>query len=170
MKKILPIILLLIFLGHYPVLGQLKNQDKPIQIKQELMRPAQDQFLGLSIFDPSKFSMQHSFSMSYFSLGGKGVSQGLYLNTMTYQISSPLLLKLQWGIQNVPYNSLAKNNPAFQGGFFLSGAELQYKPSDKFEMRLQFNSAPSYMYNSYMYDNPFRSYRRSIWNLDEDNK
>lgn len=168
MKKILPIILFLIFLGHYPVVGQLKNQDKPIQIKQELMRPAPDRFLGLGIFDPSKFSMQHSFSMSYFSLGGKGLSQGLYLNTMTYQLSSPLLLKLQWGIQNFPTNSLAKNNPAFQGGFFLSGAELQYKPSDKLEMRLQFNSMPNYMYNSYMYDNPFRPYRSSMWNWDQD--
>ena len=66
MKKILPIILLVALLGSYPVFGQLKNQDKPIQIKQELMRPIQDRFLGLSIFDPSKFSMQHSFSMSYF--------------------------------------------------------------------------------------------------------
>jgi len=160
---------LLIILSHFPVWGQLKNQDKPIQIKQELIRPSQDKFLGLSIFDPSKFSMQHSFSMSYFSLGGKGVSQGLYLNTMTYQISSPLLLRLQWGIQNFPYNSLAKNNPAFQGGFFLSGAELQYKPSDKLEMKLQFNSMPGY-YNSYMYDNPFRPYRRSILNWDEDYK
>ena len=170
MKKILPIILLVALLGSYPVFGQLKNQDKPIQIKQELMRPIQDRFLGLSIFDPSKFSMQHSFSMSYFSLGGRGVSQGLYLNTMTYQVSSPLLLKLQWGIQNFPYNSLAKNNPAFQGGFFLSGAELQYKPSDKLEMRIQFNRMPGNMYNSYMYDNPFRPYRRSMWNWDEENK
>jgi len=170
MKKILPIILLLILIGHSPIFGQLKNQDKPLQIKQELMRPAQDRFLGLGIFDPSKFSMQHSFSMSYFSVGGKGLSQGLYLNTMTYQFSSPLLLKLQWGIQNFPTNSLAKNNPAFQGGFFLSGAELQYKPSDKLEMRLQFNSMPSYMYNSYMYDNPFRPYRSSMWNWDQDDK
>ena len=148
--------------------GQLKRQDKPIEIKQEIVRPFQDRTFGLSIFDPTKFNMDHSFSMSFFSIGGKGVSQGLYLNTMSYQLSSPLLLKLQWGIQNFPYNSLAKNNPAFKGGFFLSRAELQYKPNDKLEMRLQFNRMPNYMYNSYMYENPFRSHRRSLWNWDEE--
>ena len=84
--------------------GQLKRQDKPIEIKQEIVRPFQNRTFGLSIFDPTKFNMDHSFSMSFFSIGGKGVSQGLYLNTMSYQLSSPLLLKLQWGIQNFPYN------------------------------------------------------------------
>lgn len=170
MKKNIIILMTVVCFAPNIIFGQLKNQDKPIQIKQEIVRPIQDRSLGLSIFDPSKFNMYHSFSMSFFSMGDKGVSQGLYLNTMTYQLASPLLLKLQWGIQNFPYNSLAKNHPAFQGGFFLSGAELQYKPSDKLEMRLQFNSMPGYMYNSYLYENPFRPYRRSLWNWDEENK
>jgi hypothetical protein len=168
MKKSVILIMLIFALAPYAVLGQLKSQDKPTQIKQEIIRSHQNQYLGLSIFDPSKFSMSHSFSMSYFSVGGKGVSQGLYLNTLSYQIANPLLLRVQWGIQNYPYNSLAKNHPAFQSGFFLSGAELQYKPSDKLEMSLQFNSMPNYMYNSYLYDSPFRPYRSSMWNSDEE--
>ncbi len=167
MKKILISLVVIISIIPLTVLGQLKRQDKPVQIKQELSQPFKDQFIGLSIFDPSKFSMSHSISMSYFSLGGKGVSQSLYLNTMTYQIASPLLLKVQWGIQNFPYNALAKNHPAFQSGFFLSGAELKYKPNDKFEMKLQYNSMPSYMYNRYWYENPFRPYRRSIWDEEQ---
>jgi len=170
MKKLFIILIAIVFFAPNIILGQLKNQDKPIQINQEIVRPIQDRSFGLSIFDPSKFNMYHSFSMSFFSMGGKGVSQGLYLNTMTYQLASPLLLKLQWGIQNFPYNSLAKDHPAFQNGLFLSGAELQYKPSDKLEMRLQFNRMPAYMYNSYMYENPFQPYRRSLWNWDEENK
>lgn len=152
---------------HYAVFGQLKSQDKPAQIKHEIIRPNQNSLIGLSIFDPSKFSMSHSFSMSFFSIGGKGVSQGLYLNTLSYQIANPLLLRVQWGIQNYPYNSLAKNHPAFQSGFFLSGAELQYKPSDKLEMKLQFNSMPNYMYNGYWYENPYRPYWNSFGNEDE---
>jgi len=167
MKKNLIFIMLIFAFAPYTVLGQLKSQDKPAQIKQEIVQPYQNQFLGLSIFDPSKFSMSHSFSMSFFSVGGKGVSQGLYLNTLSYQIANPLLLRVQWGIQNYPYNSLAKNHPALQSGFFLSGAELQYKPSDKLEMRLQFNSRPHYMYNGYWYQNPYRSHWSSFENEDE---
>ncbi|UCE05787.1 MAG: hypothetical protein JSW07_19685 [bacterium] len=159
MKKIFIFTVLIVSFIPVLVFGQLKSQDKPVQIKQEITRPFRDQFIGLSIFNPLKFSMSHSISMSYFSLGGKGISQSLYLNTMTYQIASPLLLRVQWGIQNFPYNSLAKNHPAFKSGFFLSGAELQYKPNDKFEMKLQFNSMPGYMYNPYLYENPYRPYR-----------
>jgi len=167
MKKIFIFTVIIVLIIPYLVFGQLKSQDKPVRIKQEIVQPIQDKFLGLSIFDPSKFSMSHSISMSYFTLGGKGISQSLYLNTMSYQIASPLLLRVQWGIQNFPYNTLAKNNPVFESGLFLSGAELQYKPSDKLEMRLQFNRMPNYMYNRYWYDNPLRPYRSSLWDWDE---
>jgi len=166
MNKILICAILIISLAPYAAFSQLKNQDKPVQIKQEIVQPIRDQFFGLSIFNPAKFTMSHSISMSYFSLGDKGISQSLYLNTMTYQITSPLLLKIQWGIQNFPYNTLAKNHPVFQSGLFLSGAELQYKPNEKFEIRLQYNSMPGYMYNRYWYDNPFRPYRSSLWEWD----
>jgi hypothetical protein len=164
MKKIALASMLL--LAMFPILawGQLKSQDVPTEIKDEITRPYSDQLFGLSIFDPSRFSMTHSLSMSYFSIGGKGISQSVYLNTMMYQIASPLLLKVQWGIQNFPYNSLAKNSPAFQNGFFFSGAQLTYKPSDKFEMRFEYNSLPNYMGNMYQYNNPFQPYRNSWWN------
>jgi len=169
MKRFFIAIMLISFLFPYAVFGQLKSQDKPVQIKHELIRSINDQFLGLSIFDPSRFHMSHSVSMSYFTLGGKGISQSLYLNTMSYQLSNPLLLKVQWGVQNFPYNSLAKNHPAFQSGFFFSGAELQYKPNDKFEMRLQYNRLPASMYysNHYWYDSPFRPYRSFLRDWDE---
>ncbi len=167
MKENIIFIMLIVFLVPCTVLGQLKSQAKPAQIKEEIVRPYQDQYSVFSIFNPSKFSMSHSFSMSFLSLGGKGISQGLYLNTLSYQIANPLLLRVQWGIQNYPYNSLAKNHPAFQSGFFLSGAELQYKPSDKLEMRLQFNNMPNYMYNNSWYQNPYRSYWNSFGDEDE---
>lgn len=166
MKKIYATILLL-FVIPLSVFGQLRDQDKPVPISQELIRPQDGGLFGLGILDPSRFNMSHSISMSYFSLGDAGVSQSLYLNTMTYQIASPLLLKLQWGIQSFPHNSFAKDHPAFKGGFFLSNAELKYKPSDKFEMKLQFNQSPYYMNNRYRYGNPFSSYRSSLWDDEE---
>jgi len=164
MRKLFILTLIVLSLIPYIVFGQLKRQDKSVEIKQEITKPFDNQFMELSIFDPSRFSMSHSISMSYFSMGGKGISQSLYLNTMTYQIASPLLLRVQWGIQNFPHNSLSQNNPLFQSGFFISGAELYYKPNNKFEMKFQYNRMPYSMYNnSYYYQNPFRPYRRSIW-------
>ncbi len=161
MKKIAIFILILAIMPSL-LRAQLKRQDVPAQIKQEITRPYSDQFLGFGWLDPARFSMSHSVSMSYFSIGGRGVSQSVYLNTLMYQIASPLLLKVQWGIQNFPYNSLAKNHPAFQNGFFLSGAQLTYKPSDKFEMRLEYNSLPAYSTGMYRYNNLFRP-RQDFW-------
>ena len=149
MRKLI-IALVIVFL-MLPSLSsaQLKRQDQPLSIREELIKPAND-FFGLSILDPSKLSISHSVSMSYFSIGGKGVAQNIYLNTLRYQIAPPLMLTVQWGIRQFPYNSLAKDSPLFKNGFFLSGAELRYKPSDKMEMSIQFNAMPGY-YNPYYY-------------------
>ncbi len=162
-KKYLFVLLLIVFPAV--VAGQLKIQDDPVQIRDEIIKPTSNPYFGLSLFDPAKISMSHSVSLSYFSLDGKGVSQSVYLNTLQYQIASPLLLTVQWGIQNYPYNSLAKDHPAFQNGFFLSGAQLKYQPSKNFEMIFQYNSGPGY-YNRSLYS-PYRSSRSGFW-WDED--
>ncbi len=153
MKKQLFGLVILAMLIPCLVSAQLKSQDKPVQIKKELLQPA-DSYLGFTLLDPSRLTMRHSVSMSYFSMGGRGLSQALYLNTMCYQFSNPLSLSVQWGIQNFPYNSFSKDNPLFQNGFFLSGAELKYQPSDKFEMRLQYSNMPG-VYNHYYYGDRF---------------
>jgi hypothetical protein len=141
MNKKIFIILVLVIVLPSVLSAQLKRQDKPVEIKKELLQPS-NQYLGFSLIDPSRLTMSHSVSMSYFSTGGRGLSQTMYLNTLQYQIASPLKMTLQWGIQNYPHNSFSQNNPAFQNGFFISGAELKYQPSDKFEMRFQYRSMP----------------------------
>jgi len=160
-KKIFLILLIAIILPSL-LTAQLKRQDNPVEIKKELLQPS-NQYLGFSLIDPSRLTMSHSVSMSHFSMGGRGLSQTMYLNTLQYQIANPLMLKVQWGIQNYPYNSFSKDNPAFQNGFFLSGAELKYQPNDKFEMKLQYRSMPG-MYNPYYYRDRFGLSRyRSSW-------
>ena len=98
MKKISFILIILIFLP-LALFAQFKIQDKPVSIREELLKPVNSQF-GLSILDPSRLSISHSFSMSYMSIGGKGVAQNVYLNTLRYQIAAPLMLTVQWGIQH----------------------------------------------------------------------
>lgn len=162
MNKKMLIILFLTLLLPTLLFAQLKSQDKPVELKKELLQPA-NQYLGFSLLDPSRLTMSHSVSMSYFSMGGRGLSQTMYLNTLQYQIANPLMLTVQWGIQNYPYNSFSKDNPAFQSGFFLSGAELKYQPNDKFEMKFQYRSMPG-MYNPYFNRDRFGISRyRSSW-------
>lgn len=167
MKKIVLLLVVLFCLAPAMVFGQLKIQDRPVNVSGEL-RSMNDQSLFLGFLDPSKFSMSHSVSMSYFSMGGDGIAQNMYLNTMSYQIADPLMLRVQWGVQNYPFNNLSKDNPMFQNGFFLSGAELNYKPTENMEFNIQFNRMPGYMYINYRYyRDPFSTYNRSVFQDDE---
>jgi len=47
-------------------------------------------FLDYLLSSP-KFSMSQSYSISYFSVGRQGFSQGLYLNTMNYRVQRAML-------------------------------------------------------------------------------
>ncbi|MDZ7260836.1 MAG: hypothetical protein ONB05_01770, partial [candidate division KSB1 bacterium] len=62
--------------------------------------------------------------------------------------------KLQWGAYHQPFGGLANNN-LLNKGLFFSGAELSYKPSDKFFIKLQYHSLPYGVYDPY-----YRNYYR----------
>lgn len=129
--------------------GQLKEQTKPPSFSQLLTQglSAPRGLAGLLGLNPNRFTMQQSYSLSYLSAGGNGYSQGLYLNTMSYQVSDPLSVSLQWGMMNQPLGTLGVS-PLYQSGFFFSGANVEYKPSDKFSVGLQINSYPASNYYS----------------------
>lgn len=156
------VIFTFVLIGIIPslIFGQLKRQSEPVDIKNSIVRQGSNDFFGLSFIDPSKMQMSHSFSLSYLSAGDLGVTQSLYLNTISYQIANPLFLKVQWGIQNFPYNSMGSDNPAFKSGFVFSGAELKYKPSKNFMIKFEYSQLP---YSGY-YNN--RYYRDYFWDED----
>jgi hypothetical protein len=136
-----------------PVLafGQLKEQLKPQPFSQFLTQP--QGLVGLIGLNPNRFSMQHSYSLSYMSLGGHGFSQGLYLNTMAYRFSDPLQVSLQWGVLNQPLSGFGVPG-LYQNGFFFSGANLEYKPSRNLSIGLQYNRTPGGLwYRGYPYYN-----------------
>ena len=102
---------------------------------------------GLSLLDPNRFSMSHSYTMSFFSSGGKGRMVGLYMNTMKYQFSNPLSVTVNVGYMHQPF---AKENtrPITDANAFLSGFELEYRPSKNFFLKIEYGATPS-LYNSY---------------------
>lgn len=164
MKKLLLVILLIPVI----VFGQLKNNDNSVDIRNEILKPLLNNTIGLGLFDPARLTMSHSFSLSYFSIGGESVSQSLYLNTLNYQLADPLSLSIQWGIQSFPHNSFGSNHPAFNSGLFFSGAELNYRPTDNLYLKFQVSRYP--YYNSYPY--PYQSRQLNDWentDLNQDN-
>lgn len=108
--------------------------------------------LGL---DPSRLSIQQSYQMSFMNIGGQGMSQGLYLNTISYQFSLPLSVSVQWGIAHQPFSSSLKNGALLQDGPFISAAQLRYQPKPNMLIQLDFRQNP-WSYNPYSYyDSPW---------------
>ncbi len=145
MKKVLLIVLIL----SIPVMcfAQFKDQAKLPAFSQVLANPGNGYILGF--INPEKFSMHHSFSMNYMTMGnGQGMMVNSYLNTMDYQISNPLFLRLNLGIMNSPYNSFV-NNPAVNNTKFFGGAELMYRPTENTSIKLGVDVRPGYYGPSY---------------------
>jgi len=123
--------------------AQLKQQSQPLDLAKELRTPATGRMGGFLGLDPSRLHLSHSYSLSYFSIGGQSMAQGLYLNTIDYALSAPLQLRVQWGIAHSPLQSLGVNSPLASGPF-ISAAEIQYRPSGKLSLGIEYRALPAY--------------------------
>jgi hypothetical protein len=99
--------------------------------------------------DPSKFSMNHSVSMSYSAFAGQGVAMGVYTNSMRYDFNSNLNVQVDASIVNSPYNTLGDGFKNSINGIYLSRAAINYKPSENTAISIQFRQGPGAYYNSY---------------------
>ncbi len=145
MKKAIIIILVM----SIPILtfGQFKKQAELPEFSQIIGRTSG---LYFGFLNPEKFSIHHNFSMSFMSFGNAGsMMVNSYLNTINYRFSDPLLLRLNLGIMNTPYNSF--NNPALNNTQFFGGAELFYRPSDNSLIHFGVNVQPGFYRPGYYY-------------------
>lgn len=94
-----------------------------------------------TFLDPTRFSMSHSYTLTYQTLGKQGFSQGLYLNTMNYQFSDPLLMQLRIGYLHDPFGQNKGINN--QSTLFLQRAMVQYKPYENMTLRVDYQALPS---------------------------
>lgn len=101
--------------------------------------------VGLIGLDPNRLHVSQSYTLSYMTLGGKAISQGVYLNSMQYNFSVPLSVNVEWGLMHSPMAAVGVNSP-FQNGLFISRAGLEYKPSDNFQIGIQYSTYPDYYY------------------------
>jgi len=134
-------------LSVVPVLafGQLK-QDTQINMAKALVRPRIQTIVGLLGLNPAKFSMSQSYSLSFATAGGHSFSQGLYLNTMRYQFSSPLSMFLQVGFQHQPFGQLGSDLKV-DSQVFISAAGFEFKPSENLQLQFRFSQSPGVGYS-----------------------
>jgi hypothetical protein len=98
-----------------------------------------------SLFGADKFRMAHSYEASFSSFGGQAASMGTYTSSMMWQFNSDWAARMDVSV----------SHPFTQGGAFgsrdpqvyLRNAEVAYKPSDNFQVRMQVQQSP---YGRYM--------------------
>ena len=109
---------------------------------------------GFSLTNPNRFSMHQSYSVTAISGGGGASTSGLYLNTVEYRISDPLLLFVDVGIYTPLYSSYSSSSsysstPWSPGGtgagntsLVLPRMGLEYKPTDRLTLNLELVNGP----------------------------
>lgn len=147
-----------------------RNAESP-SARERVLQPQTGLNFG-GLLDPSRLSMSHQLGMSYSSFGDRGVTQGYYMNTMTYRFNAPVLMRLRLGVTNDPFaTSSGMNQPGqsaltsmLDNGEFFGGADLLWKPSDNTSVMISVNRAPPTMarYGSWLgspysrYNAPYR--------------
>ncbi|MFH0992376.1 MAG: hypothetical protein V1799_20440 [bacterium] len=123
-----------------------------------LFRTENNSFL-FGLFDPSKLSMRHSFSLSYSSFGGQGLSLGVYTNSMMYQFNDQLDIQADISLMHSPFSSFGKQFEKDLSGIFLSKAQLNYRPSKNMLFQIDFRQLPPMAgYGQYGWPNYYDDY------------
>jgi len=96
--------------------------------------------LSLSLLDPSRLKMSHTYSLSFVTGGGHSQTIGLYMNSIEYQVSRPLTFTLHLGYLHQPTALFGRGRDSSFGGTLLPGFELDYRPSDNFFFKINMSS------------------------------
>ncbi len=105
-----------------------------------------------SFLGAEHFRMAHSYEASFSSFGGQASSMGMYTNTMMMQFNSDWAARVDVSVAHPFSQTNAFGQQDTQ--VFLRNAEVAYKPSENFEVRMQVQQRPG---GRYM--NPYGRYR-----------
>lgn len=137
--------------------AQFKTQvEQESRISNGIVQQNEPSFL-FGWFNPEKFSMHHSVSFSYSTMGKESMSLGTYTNSMMYEFADNLNARADVSMSYSPFNSfssgLGKGQKNSLSSIYLSRAELNYRPWENVAVQLQFRQIPYGMY----YYSPFSS-------------
>ena len=108
-----------------------------------LNNPAQSDNSIMSLFDPSRFSMNHSFSMSMMSVGKQSIGIASYTNNMNFLLRDNL--RLQTFVTLMQPNMLSAQSPnPYANSDIYYNAILNYKPTESTNFQISLGNYPRY--------------------------
>lgn len=112
---------------------------------------------GANLGNLFNMQMDHSYSMMLSTFGnGQYHSMNAYTNTMHFFFSEDLTGRLDLSLMHSPFgSSLAPNSNGMDTQFMIRNAELNYKISDRSNIKVQFQQVPHYGMSPFGYNNPF---------------
>jgi hypothetical protein len=111
-------------------------------VAESILRTDDGNFFS-GLLDPNNFNMHHSFSLSYSSFAGQGMSLGVYTNSMQYKFSDKLDVRTDISLMTSPFNTLGKDAQSSLSGLFLNNAELNYRPWKNTLFQVSYRQMPS---------------------------
>ncbi len=140
MKKI---IILALFLTSGVMFAQFKGESNELpDLRSKMVTNYNSSFL-LGFLNMKNLQMNNSFSMSYSSFGGQGLALGVFTNTLSYKFNNKLNFILQTSIVNSPYSSFSSRFSKNLNGIYIRRAQLNYRPTDKTFISIQFSNDPT---------------------------
>ena len=116
--------------------------------------PSDSEESELSLLNPERFSMNHSFGYSMSSMGGMSFGYGVYSNQMHYLLTDKLSLSANLAFVQPTFSSLPGGVNSFNGQTFYQ-AKLQYQPSENSRFELILDNYPT---TRYRYSNSYYPY------------
>ncbi|MCS7228789.1 MAG: hypothetical protein RMJ81_00480 [Candidatus Kryptonium sp.] len=147
MRRIIILVLIASVLAIGFASAQFKEQieSKP-DVYQSIVQGGQRSYLGF--FNPSNLFMRHTFSVSYFSIGGKGVMVNSYTNSIFYRFSDNLNLQADISFVNSPFGSFGRGFRNNISGIYINRIELNYRPLNNMFINIQYRRVP-FFYDPY---------------------
>jgi hypothetical protein len=97
----------------------------------------------MSLFDPSRFSMNHSFSASMISMNKQSVSVMSYTNNMNFMLRDNLRLQTYLTFMQPNMISSSTQNPYSNGQLYFD-AVLDYNPTKNTHFQVSLGNYPIY--------------------------
>jgi len=97
----------------------------------------------LSLFNPSRFSMNHSFSMSMLNMNSQSVGVASYTNNMNFLLRDNL--RVQTYLTFMQPQMLSTNSPTpYSNSQLYFNTVLNYQPTDNTHFQVSFGNYPRY--------------------------
>lgn len=110
------------------------------------------------LFDPTRFSMHHTYSMSFSASGNASIGLGVFTNTFRYRASDNLFISADLSAVYSPYSSLGEAHAKSLNGIYLSNARLDWKLGEHTNLLIIYNGGAP---NSNMFG--MDSYYPGLW-------